>query len=59
MDEVSLSDRFGTDIGLFNWGVVVGIHDATECPIERPVESNLRHLFYSGKKKDFTVKYEK
>jgi len=58
MNEISLDDRFNAKIGIFEWGAVVGIHDATECPIERPVDNNLRRLFYSGKKKDFTLKYE-
>ena len=31
--------------------------DATECPIQRSC-STLQHVFYSGKKKQHTIKYE-
>ncbi len=30
--------------------------DATECPIRRP--SRYQRIYYSGKKKEHTVKYE-
>jgi len=58
MDEISFSKRLQPPIHTSNWGSVTGLHDATECPLTRPSDPNLHHLFYSGKKKSFTIKYE-
>jgi hypothetical protein len=34
------------------------IVDGTECPIQRPTDDDIQWLFYSGKKKKHTLKYE-
>ncbi|KAL6071421.1 Transposase [Balamuthia mandrillaris] len=37
---------------------IVGIVDSTECPIQRPIGSKRQRIYYSGKKKRHTLKYE-
>ena len=32
--------------------------DATECPIQRPSDNEIQRLYYSGKQKRHTIKYE-
>ncbi|KAL6065845.1 DDE Tnp4 domain-containing protein [Balamuthia mandrillaris] len=38
--------------------LVTGIIDTTECPVQRSMNANTQRTFYSGKKKQHTVKYE-
>ncbi|KAL6042143.1 Transposase, variant 2 [Balamuthia mandrillaris] len=38
--------------------LVTGIIDTTECPVQRSMNADTQHTFYSGKKKQHTVKYE-
>lgn len=43
----------------FNNTLIIGAVDTTECPQERPKNSNQeRKILYSGKQKDFTLKWE-
>src|SRR5690349_13612686 len=55
--KIHLKSRFEQRLptGLFE-GVLV-IVDGTECPIMRP-NSIIQNVFYSGKKKRHTIKYE-
>lgn len=39
-------------------GLVNIIIDGTDCPIQCPLDNNIQRLFYSGKHKKHTIKYE-
>jgi len=42
----------------YNIFPLIGIIDATECPIERPSNYQVQNVYYNGKNKHHALKYE-
>lgn len=51
--QFSISERFQNGVNMVNM-----VLDATECPIEKPIDWTTQNRYYSGKKKKHTIKYE-